>query len=75
MSENQRIIEKIIFSFKEEMSRIEHGNIFTLLARENPPTPQEMFTRQKAEKAVDEALEKLTEKLKGHGNITVDLEF
>jgi len=91
------------------MSRIEHGNIFTLLAMENPPTPQEMFTRQKetdlksaeyenalrrilwralgtveeqremltsaAEKAVDEALEKLTEKLKGHGNITVDLEF
>ena len=109
MSENQRIIEKIIFSFKEEMSRIEHGNIFALLARENPPAPQEMFARQKetdrkcaeyenalrrilwrapgtveeqkemlmtaAEKAVDEALEKLTEKLKGRGNITVDLEF
>ena len=109
MSENQRIIEKIIFSFKEEMSRIEHSSIFTLLARENPPTPQEMFVRQKetdrkcaeyenalrrilwralgtveeqkemlmtaAEKAVDEALEKLTEKLKGRGNITVDLEF
>ena len=27
MSENQRIIEKIIFSFKEEMSRIEHNVI------------------------------------------------
>ena len=109
MSENQRIIEKIIFSFKEEMSRIEHSSIFTLLTRENPPTPQEMFARQKetdrkcaeyenalrrilwralgtveeqkemlmtaAEKAVDEALEKLTEKLKGYGNITIDLEF
>lgn len=37
MSENQRIIEKIIFSFKEEMSRIEHGNIFTLLARKILP--------------------------------------
>ena len=82
---------------------------FPCFARETPPTPQEMFTRQKetdrksaeyenalrrilwralgtveeqkemltsaAEKAVDEALEKLTEKLKGHGNITVDLEF
>lgn len=109
MPETQRVIESIIFSFKEEMSVIEQENIFAIISGDNRPTPQEMYARQKqtsqkcaqyenalrrilwralgtveeqkqmlssaAEKAVDEALEKLTDKLNGYGGITIDIDF
>ncbi|MDE7218036.1 MAG: hypothetical protein K2O45_00175 [Oscillospiraceae bacterium] len=47
MSETQRVIESIIFSFKEEMSIIEQENIFAIISGDNRPTPQEMYARQK----------------------------
>lgn len=51
MSENEKIISKIIADFDETMAGFEMRDAFAALYGKNPPAAQEIYARQKQLKA------------------------